>query len=238
MNRVFSCLVVMFFVTCAFAGNPAPGNPNVYPPDANVFGMSYGEWEVAWWQSVLTIGFSTNPLAGNSSDCFVGPTSGPVLFLAGSAGSGPVVHNCTTPAGKAIFVPIINIECSTAEVSTAWDGSTAQKARQCASEWADGIEISTMKATIDNQKVFNLGGYRVQTPYFYFMQPQGDPYLGFDGYPDPLGGWTYGYSVSDGYWLMIKPLSKGLHTIHLQAKFTSGPGAGFGQDLTFNITVQ
>jgi len=240
MKTVFTCLVVVMIASIAFAGNPVPGNVYVYAPDDNVFGMSYGDWEAAWWQWALTIPASQNPLTGNATDCFAGQTSGPVLFLGGSAGSGPVSHDCIAPFGKSIFVPIINTECSSAPVDVAggFDGTTPQKAHNCAGEWVDGVAIQTLKATIDNHKVFNLDAYRAPTPYFYFLQPQGDGYLG-DGFSTiDLPGWTYGYAVSDGYWLMIKPLCKGKHVIHLQAAMTSGPGAGFAQDLTFNITVQ
>ncbi len=69
-----------------------------------------------------------------------------------------------------------------------------------------------MKATIDNHKVIFLEPYRMQTPWLYFLQPTGDPYLGVEEYSVPeLVGWTYAYVVSDGYWLLIKPLSKGKH---------------------------
>ncbi len=238
MKLVFTWLLVILVATCAFAGNPAPGNPSVYPPDSTIFGMSYAEWEAAWWQWVFTIPAAENPLYGNATDCFVGQTGGPVLFLGGSAGSGPTVHNCTAPYGKAILVPLINIECSSVEIGTIFDGSTPQKARDCIGTWADGIGISTLKATIDNQKITNLENYRIQTPYFYFLQPETGSYLGYPGYPTELSGWSSGYAASDGYWLMIKPLSKGLHVIHLKGAFVSGPGYPFSQDLTFNITVQ
>ncbi len=44
--------------------------------------------------------------------------------------------------------------------------------------------------------------------------------------------------VSDGYWLMLKPLSPGNHVILWEGAFVSGPGAGFSQNVTYNLIVK
>jgi hypothetical protein len=45
---------------------------------------------------------------------------------------------------------------------------------------------------------------------------------------------TYGPMVTDGYYLMLAPLSAGAHTIH----FTASLGGGFHLDVTYHLTVQ
>jgi hypothetical protein len=75
---------------------------------------------------------------------------------------------------------------------------------------------------LDNVPVRNLTAYRFSSPEFSYSLTT-DNVLNFLGIPDPAG--TYTPAVSDGYWLMFKPLSPGLHTI------TSG-------DLTIILTVK
>jgi hypothetical protein len=51
-----------------------------------------------------------------------------------------------------------------------------------------------------------------------------------------LPGVTSGSSVSDGYFVMLKPLSPGSHVIHFKGYF--GPAADQWIELTYNLTVQ
>lgn len=211
----------------AFADGP---KRDVFPPDENVLGMTYGDWSAAWWQYVLSIPTGTNPVLDTTgANCGVGQSSGPVFFLAGAATTDLVTHTCTVPAGKALFFPIINVECSTVE-PTPFHGDNAQELRTCAGAFVDGVGISTLEVTIDRKKVHDLHRFRVQSPLFDFIMPAADNFLG-------LPGVTSGSSVSDGYWLMLKPLSPGNHVIHFKGAFVSGPGAGFSQNVMYNLTV-
>src|SRR6185436_3308563 len=46
---------------------------------------------------------------------------------------------------------------------------------------------------------------------------------------------TYGPMMGDGYYVMLRPLSKGQHTIHFSGTF--GPPIGFTLDIVYDITV-
>jgi hypothetical protein len=52
----------------------------------------------------------------------------------------------------------------------------------------------------------------------------------------PVG--TYAPNVSDGYWLMVPPLSAGTHTIHVKGVISGGPFGGTDIDVTYRLTVQ
>jgi hypothetical protein len=72
--------------------------------------LTYGEWNARWWQWFFSVPASKNPgLATNGAvNCSVGQ-SGDVWFLAGYfLGSGSFTRSCTIPAGKALFIPLIN----------------------------------------------------------------------------------------------------------------------------------
>lgn len=87
-----------------------------------------------------------------------------------------------------------------------------------------------LKVIIDGKKVKKLGHFRVQSPLFGFTTPAENNLLG-------LPGVTSGSSVSNGFWLILKPLSPGNHVIHFEGAFVSGPGAGFSQNVTYNLSV-
>ena len=47
-----------------------------------------------------------------------------------------------------------------------------------------------------------------------------------------------GIAVSDGFWIMLKPLEPGKHTIHFEGACLLGsPCSGFTQNVTYEITV-
>lgn len=208
----------------AIAASP---NPDVFPTDEVVLGMTYGEWSAAWWKYVFAIPAANNPtndITGQFCDI---KQSGPVRLLAGLNSGEAVERNCTVPSGKAIFFPIINVECSTVEPEP-FSCSNEAECRACAGAFADAIGISTLKASIDGINVHALSGYRVQSPFFNFTL-SGNNILGL-----PAGT---GSSVSDGYWLMLKPLPPGNHVIHFEGAFVSGLGNGFSQNVTYHLTV-
>src|SRR5688500_6634401 len=74
-------------------------------------GLTYGEWSARWWQWVISIPSQRNPVkAEGRLNCGIAQ-SGPVFFLAGSAPplTPPVVRECTVPAGKDLFYPLVNL---------------------------------------------------------------------------------------------------------------------------------
>ena len=147
----------------------------------------------------------------------------------GAATTDHVERTCTVSAGKALFFPIINAECSTVEPCP-FHGDDGQELRTCVGGVTEGVGIKSVKVTIDRKNLHDLKSFRVQSPLFVFVMPGTNNFLG-------LPGVTSGSSMSDGYWIMLKPLSPGNHKLHFEAKVTSGPGAGFSQDVTYNLTV-
>src|SRR5439155_1376139 len=82
-------------------------NPGVIPPHARAYGLSYAEWGAQWWRWAYSFPVAQfPPLQSGELDCSAGQ-SGPVWFLAGTVGQGPVTRSCTIPTGKALFIPII-----------------------------------------------------------------------------------------------------------------------------------
>jgi hypothetical protein len=92
--------------------------------------------------------------------------------------------------------------------------------------------IGTLKLSVDGKNLSELlRSTHVQSSYFDFTMPATDNILGLDGV-------TSGSSVSDGYLVMLKPLSPGYHVIHMFDSFASGPAAGLSSEVTYKLTVQ
>jgi hypothetical protein len=226
---VAAALPALGLATAAVAGNP---NPEVAPVNSNAYGHSYGGWSAEWWKWFLSIPTPDHP--GIGGDCGVAQ-SGPVFFLAADF-TGSEGVPCTIPAGKAIFFAMANVECSTVEPPPFF-GADEEELRACAKCFADQIVVSSLEATLDDEELGDLGSYRAASPLFTFEYPA-DNIFGIPGGP------ATGESVSDGYWLLLNPLSAGNHTLAFSGafEFPEGEcglpaGTSFGFGAVYELTV-
>jgi hypothetical protein len=198
-------------------------NPDVIPPDEAYGPMTYGEWSARWWQWALSLPVDQNPFYDVDRSCSNGANGqfGPVWFLTGVINvSGTAIRNCKVPAGKALFFPIINVECSTLEADP-FHGDNETELRAC----AKSFRFRKVFAKLDGVAVHNLERYRVKSPLFTFTVPP-EHVLGVDA--------GTGQSVSNGYYLMLAPLSVGEHVIHFGGTFTD---LDFTLDITYHLDV-
>lgn len=187
------------------------GNPGIIPPNAKPFGMGYGQWGAKWWQWLESIPASVNPNFDSTGvNCGQGQ-SGPVWFLPQSFG-GDFNRTCHVPTGKAIFFPIFCdlfgsgvFDCDPTNPGVPCDVPTL---RASAAAWMDNPAL--LEASIDGVPVQNLNAYRASSPTPFSITYPEDAVFGI-----PSG--TYFPQVSDGYWLMLAPLSPGTHIIHIKA---------------------
>jgi hypothetical protein len=203
----------------------------VIPRDANTYGNSSGEWSARWWQWALSIPAATNPVLDETgANCAEGQ-SGPVWFLASAFGGIFTAERiCMVPPGKALFFPINQAtfgaavgDCEPTKPGVLCNITVLRAAA------AASMDPVTLEASIDGVPVRHLRDYRVQSPVFSVTLPEGNVV-------DVPSG-TYAPMVSDGYWLMLAPLSAGTHTIHFKSSITSGPFAGNKTEITYHLTV-
>jgi hypothetical protein len=204
-------------------GDPASlGNPGVIPPWATAFGKSYSQWFGAWYNYVFPKSLDVLPFAYGTDPTY--GQSGQVWFLGGSFVSPSAVRDITVPPGTALFVSLINAECSTVEPDP-FHGSNEAELRACAKNWIDNAV--GVWCTIDGVPLNNLDKYRSQTPLINFSAP--DNNITF------VPGPQTGQSVGDGYNILLTPLPVGTHIIHFGA---SVPVWGFTEDILYTVTVQ
>ena len=209
----------------------AGASTKVVPPNSTKYGNNYSGWSAAWWQWNLSQPVEGHPgIDGPDFDVTAGQ-SGDVWFLA--APSGTVERTCTIPAGKALFFPMYNAECSSLEAEdSGFHGDTAKEQRTCAKYWANHIVVAYCE--IDGDVVAKAGSYRVTSPQFTFTAPS--PWIFGE-----TGG--TGTSVGDGYYILLAPLSRGDHTLRFGgvSHFTlaaDGFDGDFPIDMTYHLAVQ
>ncbi len=196
-------------------------NPGILPPNSHPHGMTYGEWGAAWWQAAFALPVVNGDHPLISGGAFGGEDG--VLFLLAVVGA-PVVIELTIPAGTALFLPVVNSECSVIEPDP-FHGDDEASLRACANGHIDNT--SGLFAEIDGKPVNNLGAYRVESPLFEFGPLPQNNILGA-----PAGATSP--SVDAGVYLFLAPLRVGRHEIHIGGTFDE---FGLSIDTTFEITV-
>lgn len=234
----FSILAVLAVTMGLLASGPAPTarasadfgsnpNPGVLPPNAKPFGKTYGEWNDAWVQWVMGISADRNPLLDDTgANCAEGQT-GQVWFLAGALG-GQFTRSCNIPAGKPLFFPILNVWCDSSPAPHA----SYQELQACAGPQNDATHV--MSVEVDGRSITNLHDYWSFTPPpnpFVETLPENNLYQ-YLGFPIPAGDYD---AYAEGYYLMLAPLSRGVHVIHFHGEATD---SGFVLDITYNLNIR
>ncbi len=98
---------------------------------------------------------------------------------------------------------------------------------------ADSLTGATgLTATIDGHEVADLVDFRVQSPRFAVTIPADNVWKSFGPPCDTIKAGRYAPIVADGWYLLVRPLAHGAHTIH----FTGGV-PGFRLDITYHLHV-
>ena len=222
-TAILACALIAFGASRAVAGF-GPAGPVVLPPQSEPYGESYGQWAADWWAWVLSIPTEINPAADTTGTNAGVGQHGPVWFLAGAVGSGPisVTRNVTVPEGKALFFPIINTLWTTGpsdppttipDILSALAGVTA--------------DVTGLTCAVDGVPIKHLDRFVTISPVFSLTVPA-DNVLG-------LPAAVYTPDIDEGIYLMLAPLSPGKHTIHFTG---NSPDLGYSLDITYNLTIQ
>ena len=218
-------IAVMAVALIGVAKNPLAqahdehSRPTIFPRDASPYGNTYGEWSARWWQWIMAIHTPENPnFDTTGQNCDEGQ-AGPVWFLGGAfPPPAPTIglRRCTVPAGKALLLPLSNtlygagaFDCTPTVPGVDCNLNTL---RQVAAADIDA-RVPLPRVEINGKRVDNLTDFRVQSPVMSLTYPTDNVVSVLFGSSVPPG--TYTPNVSDGYFLILAPLSKGKHTIRL-----------------------
>lgn len=180
----------------------------IFSPDSEVLGMTYTEWTVRWWKWLLSVPREHSPANDNSGlNASQNQDHPNVWFLAGTFG-GYAERRCMIPRGKAIFLPVINYECSFA--ATPGIRTEAELESRCKSEIDDIMDI---KFEIDGFLIPDLSPFRACSNIFKVHLIENNIF-------NLAPGLTK--MVTDGYWIFIKPPTIGRHTLSTSGSCQSG----------------
>lgn len=192
-----------------------------YSPDSTPFNIQFKEWSAQWWQFVLSIPDKENPLSDSTgAKCVVGQR-GPVWFLVGTSGDPLPVHRfCSVPAGKALFFPILN-GFNANDITQHDSIATLRESVAALPDSATNLSV-----TVDGHAIRHLEDkFRIRSNVFSITLPDENIF----GVPAtvacPPSG-TCSPAVDDGYYVMLKPLRVGNHTVHI-----------IGTTMTSNVDV-
>lgn len=188
-------------------------NAGIFSPDSRPYGKTYGQWAEKWIKWSLSISKSSNPILDETGENCAESQSGPVWFLAGTLGT-LVRRKCCIPPNKGIFFPVIEKECSFAE-----EGDQLKTEEELVSRVRHLMDVVLqLDVEIDGNKLENLYKYRALSNIFDLSFPEDNVYGVSKGKTR---------SVTDGYWIMLKPLPLGHHTIYFcgSSQIPKGPSA-------------
>lgn len=231
--------IFVLFIAPAMIGF---GSAKVFPGNSSPYNSTYGQWTAKWWNWLVSFPDNTsnstltqNPGQDPSGkSCALGQT-GPVWFLAGSTGkSGPLtVRTCTIPTGKAILFPVVNYECSYLENP---GSKNEADLRDCAVSQEN--QVRDPQVTVDGVDLSSQI-QRVHSPLYTLVLPQNNIF----GVRVNDGDKSVStQSVSDGFWLLLPPLTAGSHQIGFKARYQGSYGSTssnqVAENVIYNLTVR
>jgi hypothetical protein len=222
------------------------GNPGVAPLQSNPHGASYATWSARWWQYALAIPADQSPFLDTTGANFAVNQSGNVWYLSGvfclnmngqpcPPGSPATADRTVTlAAGTSLFFPVLNAETDNLNIDPNSPGfgtqnlgfSVDQLRAQAKAFIDDAVQNGVLAVTVDGRALQNVASYRVTSPVFSYTLPDNN----IAGVPAQ----TVTPAVSDGIFVMLRPLPVGQHTIEI---IGSAPNFDFALDVTYHITV-
>lgn len=166
------------------------------PADTDVDALRQTQWTARWWQWAARFGADTGaPFRDpDGRHCALNQEEGAVWFLAGTDGKFDAVRTCSVPAGKHLFVPLINWVVE--------NGASCGDKQAAAARLADNV--NTGLVLLDGRPVGELQRMRVAAGTCFAMSDQSPS------------------AATDGYWLMLKPLPPGKHQLAITAAWRDG----------------
>lgn len=185
------------------------------PPDQSVAGQSQAEWSRAWWQWAGSFPVDESPIADRTGALCGSRQNGAVWFLAGTYGTKRTIRQCNVPQGKFLFFPLINyVVRPRPGWTTRCDSVTRSAARMT-------DDVSALILEVDGVRVYGLISHRQATPRCFGMGSLVD------------GKSAIFPAAANGYYVMLRPLAKGRHTVNF-----GGALSTMLQAVTYTIDVR
>jgi hypothetical protein len=132
-----------------------------------------------------------------------------------------------------MFLPIVNYLSDYPCPDTSFHPAPGQSLEDFLTEGAAFIMgfVTELQVEVDGIPLQDLTDYRTVSGLFDFTADISWQAL------DPCITGSMQEGVSDGYWVMLTPLSVGVHTLHFRGLLEFPDGGSFEVETTYNLTV-
>jgi hypothetical protein len=207
-----SCAVALLLLSSA---SSIAAESYLVSPDQPVAGKSQEDWSRAWWQWAGSFDIERSPIADQTGEHCARKQSGDVWFLAGTYGTKRTVRTCSVPSGKHFFFPLINYVVM----------PPVGRPISCMAVMSEAARVtervSSLLLEINGERHQNLQEHRQATRLCFDMGALAQPRTRV--FP----------SAANGYYVMLKPLPPGKHTINF-----GGALPGMLQGVTYTLVVE
>jgi hypothetical protein len=203
---------------------------NIFPPGGKPYGLTYADHIKNFWKWAIKTPANENPVNDPTGvKCATGQenTNSSVFYLAFNNG-GTSQRTCKVPAGKALFIPVMQVESSDKELPKASVADLSNSAKND----QDHVNSLYLKIGDKEYNFKDLDKYRTHTDAFEVVFPD-------NGIFGVLKGGV-SKAVADGRYIITEPLAKGTYPIHFKSSLIdpSNPDTNFAQDITYKIIAQ
>ena len=215
-----ACTVTAMLSSCA-----ATPDKYIVPLGSEVAGHNLETYANYWWQWAYSMSPANSAVRDSSGSLCHVNQSGDVWFLAGGYGTSLIQRSCTVPAGKYIFFPVINMVYGPPSRGQVTCRHVMDRAA------LNNDTLLAIDVELDGAYVSEPEKYRLKSPDCFDLAARIPPELGAaEVYP----------SAADGYWMMLKPLPPGPHSLKFRAIYNRADG-GYGsmaQDIEYKLYVE
>jgi hypothetical protein len=205
---------------------------NIFPPESKPYGLTYAEHQKNFWKWILGIPADESPVndrTGEKCANWQSNSNSSVFYLSMNTG-GISERTCTVPAGKGLFIPVMQVEWSDKE----FPGASVEELDTSAKKDQDSVNSLYLKIGDKEYKYEDLIKYRTHTDVFEVVFPDKGIFGVIEGGPSKV--------VADGFYIITEPLIKGNYSIHFKSSLIClDPGCAepnFAQDIKYNIIAE
>jgi len=217
-KKLWQGVFVVIGLLVATAASADDNKSKVVQPGQQLSGKSYNQLVEKWTNWFVAEPLATHPAFDPDGRFCDRNQEGDVWFLASTFG-GVADRTCEVPSGKALFVSLGGVFVSFApEFPGAGDPclQMASTLEQVRCDVNDDVPVApniSLQATLDGAPVEDLFAFRAQSlPGGFTLRVPDPSFLTDLGLP---AGNRFP-TVADGYFLFLKPLKPGQHTLNLR----------------------
>lgn len=228
MMPILSIFIISFTLSPVLGSNTV----NILPPESKPYDLSYADHIKNFWKWVLKIPAEENPINDPTGEkCAVDQSNSnsTVFYLAFNNG-GLSERTCKISAGKALFIPVMQVESSDKEIPNA----SVEELDKSSKKDQDSVNSLYLKIDDKEYNYENLTKYRTRTDGFEVVFPNNGIFGVIEG--------GVSKAVADGFYIITEPLTKGNHTIHFKSSLICPDpdcaDPNFVQDIKYNIIAE